>query len=85
MSVKIRLRRIGAKQQPIYRVVIAEGSFPLQGRVIEEIGLYNPRSKPPLLEIDQAKIDAWLKKGAQPTPTVARLLKKIASASSEAK
>lgn len=79
MSVKIRLRRIGAKQQPVYRIVVAEGSFPLQGRVVEEIGLYNPRSNPPLVQVDAQKVEGWLKKGAKPTATVARLLKKGAS------
>lgn len=79
MSVKIRLRRIGAKQQPVYRIVVAEGAFPLQGRVVEEIGLYNPRSNPPLVQVDAQKVADWQKKGAQLTATVARLLKKGAN------
>lgn len=78
MAVKIRLRRFGAKKQPVYRLVVAEHSFPLQGRVVEEIGFYNPRSNPPLVQVDREKIAAWQKKGARLTGRVARIIKKSA-------
>ena len=77
MSVKIRLRRMGAKKAPFYRVVVADSRYPLNGRFIEEIGYYNPMQEPPIIKIDTEKADQWIAKGAQPTETVKSLLKKI--------
>ncbi len=74
--VKIRLKRIGAKKAPFYRVVVADGRSPRDGRFIEEIGYYNPMTEPAQIKIDAEKATAWLKNGAQPTETVRSLLKK---------
>ena len=74
--VKIRLKRIGAKKAPFYRVVVADGRYPRDGRFIEEIGTYNPCVDPAEVKIDMEKAEAWIKKGAQPTETVKALLKK---------
>jgi len=74
--VKIRLRRMGAKKAPFYRIVVADSHFPRDGRFIEEIGTYNPRTTPSTFEIDRERADYWLKNGAQPTDTVKALLKK---------
>lgn len=76
MAVKIRLKRMGAKKKPFYRVVVADGRMPRDGRFIEEIGYYNPLSEPPLIKIDDEKANDWLQKGAIPTDTVKKLLKK---------
>lgn len=76
MAVKIRLKRMGAKKAPHYRVVVADSRSPRDGRFIEEIGYYNPLSDPAEVKIDVEKAQAWLKKGAQPTDTVRALLKK---------
>lgn len=76
MAVKIRLRRMGAKKAPFYRVVVADSRYPRDGRFIEEIGYYDPTKDPVVVNIDTAKADEWIKKGAQPTDTVKRLLKK---------
>ncbi len=76
--VKIRLRRMGAKKAPFYRVVVADSRYPRDGRFIEEIGTYNPQTEPAEIKIDTAKADEWIKKGAQPTDTVRALLKKAA-------
>lgn len=76
MAVKIRLRRMGAKKAPFYRVVVADSRYPRDGRFIEVIGTYDPTKEPALVNIDTAKADEWIKKGAQPTDTVKRLLKK---------
>lgn len=76
MAVKIRLRRIGAKKSPYYRVVVADSRFPRDGRFIEEIGTYNPTAEPSEFKIDVEKAAKWLKNGAQPTDTVRSLLKK---------
>ncbi len=76
--VKIRLRRMGAKKAPFYRVVVADSRYPRDGRFIEEIGTYNPQTEPAEIKIDTAKADEWIKKGAQPTDTVKALLKKAA-------
>ena len=77
MAVKIRLRRMGAKKAPFYRVVVADSRFPRDGRFIEEIGYYDPTKEPAIVKIDKDKADEWIKKGAQPTDTVKRLLKRI--------
>ena len=75
-AVKIRLRRMGAKKAPFYRVVVADSRFPRDGRFIEEIGYYNPLSEPVEVKIDAEKAQKWIKNGAQPTDTVKALLKK---------
>ena len=76
MAVKMRLRRMGAKKAPFYRVIVADSRSPRDGRFIEEIGYYNPRMEPVELKIDADKAKAWLANGAQPTETVKALLKK---------
>ena len=76
MSVKIRLRRTGAKKAPTYRVIVADSRSPRDGRFIEEIGHYNPRTEPVERVINEEKAKVWLKNGAQPTETVKALLKK---------
>ena len=73
--VKIRLRRMGAKKAPFYRVVVADARSPRDGRCIEEIGTYNPLTNPATINIDVEKAQAWIKNGAQPTDTVRTLLK----------
>ena len=74
--VKIRLRRMGAKKAPFYRVVVADSRAPRNGRFIEEIGTYNPCVSPAEIKIDAERAKAWIKTGAQPTDTVRALLKK---------
>ena len=74
--VKIRLRRMGAKKAPFYRIVVADSRSPRDGRCIEEIGTYNPLTDPATVEIDVEKAKTWIKNGAQPTDTVRALLKK---------
>jgi small subunit ribosomal protein S16 len=74
--VKIRLRRMGAKKAPFYRVIVADARSPRDGRFIEEIGYYNPMTNPATINIDADKANTWLKNGAQPTETVRSLLKK---------
>ena len=74
--VKIRLRRIGAKKAPFYRVVVADSRFARDGRFIEEIGYYDPTKNPSVVSIDADKAMQWLSNGAQPTDTVRELLKK---------
>lgn len=76
MAVKIRLKRIGAKKAPFYRVVVADSRFPRDGRFIEEIGTYNPMVTPSEFSIDAEKAKKWISNGAQPTDTVRALLKK---------
>ena len=76
MSVKIRLKRIGAKKAPFYRVVVADSRYPRDGRFIEEIGYYNPLTNPVDIKIDSEKAKKWIANGAQPTETVKSLLKK---------
>ena len=73
--VKIRLRRTGKKKQPSYRVVVADSRAPLDGRFIETIGFYNPRTEPPTVQIKEDRALYWLSQGAQPTDAVARLLR----------
>ena len=74
--VKIRLRRMGAKKAPFYRIVVADSRYPRDGRFIEEIGYYNPVANPSELNVDVDRAQAWIKTGAQPTETVKALLKK---------
>ncbi|MBR1764459.1 MAG: 30S ribosomal protein S16 [Ruminococcus sp.] len=76
MAVKIRLRRMGAKKAPFYRVVVADSRYPRDGRFIEEIGYYDPTKDPVVLKVDEEKAKSWMAKGAQPTETVKALLKK---------
>ena len=76
MAVKIRLRRMGSKKAPFYRVVVADSRYPRDGRFIEEIGTYNPLTDPATVNIDAEKAQKWLGNGAQPTDTVKALLKK---------
>ncbi|MBO5936927.1 MAG: 30S ribosomal protein S16 [Clostridia bacterium] len=76
MAVKIRLRRMGAKKAPFYRVVVADSRYPRDGRFIEEIGYYNPMREPAEIKIDAEKAQKWIANGAQPTDTVKVLLKK---------
>ncbi|MBP3447937.1 MAG: 30S ribosomal protein S16 [Clostridia bacterium] len=77
MAVKIRLKRLGAKRAPFYRVVVADSRYPRDGRFIEEIGTYNPMTNPNTIDIDAELAKKWLANGAQPTDTVKVLLKKI--------
>ena len=76
MAVKIRLRRMGAKKAPFYRVVVADSRYPRDGRFIEEIGYYNPTTEPATVKIDAEAAKKWIGNGAQPTETVKALLKK---------
>ena len=76
MAVKIRLRRMGMKKHPFYRVVVADERSPRDGRSIEEIGYYNPMTQPAEIKIDNERASYWLQNGAQPTDTVRILLKK---------
>ena len=74
--VKIRLRRMGAKKAPYYRIVVADSRSPRDGRCIEEIGTYNPLTEPATITVDAEKAQQWIKNGAQPTDTVKALLNK---------
>ena len=76
MSVKIRLRRTGAKKAPFYKIVVADSRYPRNGRFIEEIGSVNPGTDPATVTVDVEKAKTWIKNGAQPTETVRSLLKK---------
>ena len=76
MAVRIRLRRMGAKKKPFYRVVVADHRSPRDGRFIEEIGYYNPLTEPAEIKIDADKAKDWMNRGAQPSDTVKALLKK---------
>ena len=76
MAVKIRLRRMGAKKAPFYRIVVADERYPRDGRFIEEIGYYDPTKEPTVVNLDADKVKTWLKNGAQPTDTVKVILKK---------
>ena len=73
--VKIRLKRMGAKKAPFYRVVVADSRYPRDGRFIEEIGYYDPSTQPATVKVDAEKANKWIANGAQPTETVASLLK----------
>ena len=75
MAVKLRLARVGSKKNPIYRVVAADSRSPRDGKFLEIVGRYNPQTNPSTIELDEEKIKAWLDKGAQPTESVAKLLK----------
>jgi len=77
LSVKIRLTRMGSKKQPFYRIVVADARSPRDGRFIEKIGIYDPKSDPSRIEVDRDKALDWIKKGAKPTETVRKLFDKI--------
>ena len=76
MAVKIRLRRMGAKKAPFYRIVVADSRYPRDGRFIEELGYYDPTKEPSVLKVDDEKAKSWIANGAQQTDTVKALLKK---------
>ncbi len=76
MAVKIRLRRMGAKKAPFYRIVVADSRYPRDGRFIEEISTYNPVATPTEVKVDAEKAKQWIANGAQPTDTVKAILKK---------
>ena len=74
--VKIRLQRVGAKKAPFYKIVVADSRYPRDGRLIEEIGNYDPMKNPAVINLDKEKLDAWIKNGAQPTDSVKSLMKR---------
>ena len=76
MSVKIRMRRMGSKRKPFYRIVVADSRMPRDGRFIEEVGYYNPLTNPAEVKLEEGKIFDWLQKGAQPSDTVRSMLSK---------
>ena len=76
MAVRIRLKKMGAKKKPFYRIVVADSRFPRDGRFIEEIGYYNPTTTPTTIKIDAEKVQKWIQMGAQPSETVKSLLTK---------
>ncbi len=75
--VKIRLRRMGAKKAPYYRIVVADSRAPRDGRFIEEVGVYNPSAESDKLKVDMERVQYWISNGAQPTDTVRGLIKKV--------
>ncbi len=75
--VRIRLRRQGARNQPSYRIVVADSRAPRDGRFIEIIGFYNPRTEPPMMRVNEERAKYWLSQGAQPSEAVARILRKV--------
>ncbi len=80
MSVKIRMKRVGAKNQPVFRIVVADGRSPRDGKFIEELGTYLPRKKGDNYTIDLERVKYWLSKGAQPSETVASFIKRAGKA-----
>lgn len=76
MAVRIRLKRMGAKKKPFYRIVVADSRFPRDGRFIEEIGYYNPTTKPSTFEVNREKAELWLSRGARPSDTVRLIFEK---------
>lgn len=76
MAVRIRLKRMGAKKKPFYRIVVADSRFPRDGRFIEEIGYYNPTTRPTTFEVDREKAEMWLSRGARPSDTVRLIFEK---------
>ena len=77
MSVKIRLTRIGSKKKPFYRIVVADSRTPRDGKFIEKIGIYDPKTEPSKIEIDEDKAMDWVKKGAKPTDAVQKIFEKV--------
>ena len=80
MSVKIRMKRIGAKNAPVFRIVVADGRSPRDGKFIEEIGTYHPRQKGNNVKVDLERVKYWVSQGAQPSDTVASFIKKLGKA-----
>ncbi|MBW2040095.1 MAG: 30S ribosomal protein S16 [Deltaproteobacteria bacterium] len=77
MAVKIRLARFGSKKKPFYRIIVSDARAPRDGRFIERVGTYDPKQDPPSIHVDKDRVMKWLLEGAQPTPTVAQLLKRV--------
>ncbi len=77
MTVKIRLKRVGKRKQPSYRIVVADSRSPRDGRIIENLGWYNPLVEPSAINVNEEKVLGWLKNGAQPTESVVSLLKRV--------
>ena len=77
MAVKIRLARFGSKKKPFYRIIVSNARAPRDGRFIERVGTYDPQKDPPSIHVNKERIVDWLLRGAQPTPTVVRLLKRV--------
>jgi len=75
--VKIRLARFGSKKKPFYRIIVSDARAPRDGRFIERVGTYDPKQDPPSIHVDKDRVMKWLLEGAQPTPTVAQLLKRV--------
>lgn len=84
MAVRIRLTRKGRKKQPFYRIVVADSEAPRDGKFLDIVGTYDPMQNPAAVKIDNEKLDAWMKKGAQPTQTVQSLIRKLAPVPAEA-
>ena len=84
MAVKIRMKRVGAKNAPVFRIVVADGRSPRDGKFIEEIGTYQPRKKADNVKLDLERAKYWLSKGAQPSDTVASFIKKLSKAAAAA-
>jgi small subunit ribosomal protein S16 len=76
--VKIRLQRVGKKKNPFYHVVVADSRSPRDGKIVEQIGTYNPMTEPATIELDKEKVEKWIKNGAKPTDTVKALIEKAA-------
>ena len=74
--VKIRLKRVGAKKAPFYHIVVADSRSPRDGKIIEQLGTYNPMTEPSEIVLDKAKVEEWIKNGAKPTDTVKALIEK---------
>jgi small subunit ribosomal protein S16 len=85
MSVKIRMKRVGAKNQPVFRIVVADGRSPRDGKFIEEIGTYLPRKKGDNVTMDLERVKYWVSKGAQPSDTVASFIRKATRAAAAVK
>lgn len=83
MAVRIRLRRVGAKKKPQYRLVVADSRSPRDGKFIETVGHYNPRTDPPSVQVDHERVAYWLQRGAQPSEAVAKLLRRAQRAAAE--
>ena len=75
--VKIRLKRVGTKHQPSFRVVVADSQMAQTGPIVDNVGIYNPKANPPVLQIDEEKVISWIRKGAQPSESVVSLLRKL--------
>lgn len=80
MPVRIRLRRVGAKKKPLYRLVVADSRSPRDGRFIETVGHYNPRTDPPSVQVDLARVTYWIEHGAQPSEAAAKILRRAQAA-----